>query len=360
MVAGAMELADLVRTLVRRLRERQVRIAVVGDIVLDNAIEGEPGGVHSEFKMPMLKEAVSSESIGGAANIALALARLGVEVTLIGVIGADLPGRQLENLLDRHPFSNYLIRQRGWPTPRKDWIYQKDGAAVRLTLRIDYDRPLPAEAREELLGEFRTRCPDQVDVVILADHDVGSIGPETLPLAGLAKERGAKVVAIPRSTILRDQPIDAIVLNGAEMRRLADAGPNLDPKPLAERYASERRRHVFLTLFEDGMTICPAGPSGAAPIHLPAYPLPQYDWMGVRDITTSVVALGLALEAKLPELGRLAMIFRHLVAGVRGNGRVYWRDIGPEVGIIDATELEIAKSPTTSGSFQSLPKLAPS
>src|SRR5919199_2559717 len=121
------ELQELVREVHDRLRERRVAVAVVGDMILDTAIEGGPGGQHPETDFPILRDVTAQESSGGAANIALTLARLGADVTLFGIIGSDLPGRQLENLLDRQPFADYLITARGWPTPRKDWIYEKEG-----------------------------------------------------------------------------------------------------------------------------------------------------------------------------------------------------------------------------------------
>src|SRR5713101_4239827 len=153
------DLQKLVTEVHQRLQERRVSVAVVGDMILDNAIEGVQGGFHPETKVPILCQATTQESIGGAANIALALARLGVDVALFGVIGSDLPGRQLENLLDRQPFADYLVSERGWPTPRKDWIYERLGGKTTLIHRIDYDKPLSARAREELVGEFRARCP---------------------------------------------------------------------------------------------------------------------------------------------------------------------------------------------------------
>src|SRR5262245_43162695 len=90
----------LVKETALHLRQRKLSVAVVGDMILDTTIEGVPGGMHAETKVPILREATAQESIGGAGNIALTLSRLGVEVTLFGIIGSDLPGRQLENLLD--------------------------------------------------------------------------------------------------------------------------------------------------------------------------------------------------------------------------------------------------------------------
>jgi bifunctional ADP-heptose synthase (sugar kinase/adenylyltransferase) len=325
-------LQPLVRQVSDRLRERRVSVAVVGDMILDNAIEGVPGGLHPETTVPILREATTQESIGGAANIALALSRLGVEVALFGIIGSDLPGRQLENLLDRQPFADYLVTERGWPTPRKDWIYERRGSRVSLVQRIDYDRPWPAQAREELVGEFRAHCPGQMDVVLLADHGLGSIGPESLPLIGLARERKAKLVAIPRTTCLRSQALDAIVLDAAEMRCLAGAEPDADPRVLAARYAHEYAQHVFLSLLEAGVMICPAG-SRAPGTLVEGYALPSPQWMGARDMTAAVVAVGLALGLDPVDNCRLANVFRHLVACQRGNGRVLWRDVFRFVGL---------------------------
>lgn len=326
------DLQKLVKEVSERLQQRRISVVVVGDMILDNAIEGVPGGCHPETKVPILRDATTQESIGGAANIALALARLGVDVALFGVIGSDLPGRQLENLLDRQPFADYLVSERGWPTPRKDWIYERKAGKTTLIQRIDYDKPLSARAREELVGEFRARCPVNADVVILADHGLGSIGPESLSLISLAKERRAKIVAIPRTPILRGQPVDAIVINSPEMRQLAEVAPDGDPKALAARHAREYAQHVFLTMLDEGILVCPAGARAAGTL-VEGFRTESFQWMGARDMATVLVAVGLALGLDPVDTGRLANICRHLVACQRGNGRVLWRDVFRFVGL---------------------------
>lgn len=325
------ELQELVKGVAAKVRERPVHVVVVGDMILDNAIEGVPGGKHPEINVPILRGATAQESIGGAANIALALSRLGVDVSLFGIVGSDLPGRQLENLLDRQPFHSHLITERGWPTPRKEWIYHRHEGKLALAQRIDYDKPLPARALEELVGEFRARCPVKADVVVLLDHGLGSIGAESLALIGLAKERGAKLVAIPRTTVLRGQTLDAIVINSPEMRGMYGAQSNADPRTLAARYAREFGQHVFLTLLEEGILVCPAG--AAASTLMRGYPLESGHWMGARDMAAAIVAVGMGLGLDVLDIGRLATAFRHLVAAQLGNGRVLWRDIFQFVGL---------------------------
>lgn len=324
-------LQGLLKDFHARLHDSRVSVAVIGDMILDNHIEGVPSGRHPEIGVPLLKEGTSQESTGGAANIALTLARLGVRVCLFGIVGSDLVGRQLENLLDRQTFVHYLVTERGWPTPHKHWIYQRQDDRLSLLYRVDYDKPLSGRAREQLLGEFRARCPAQVDVVILADHGLGSIGPESMPLIELARERGAKMVGIPRSTVLSGQPLDAIVINCAEMKVLGGE-PAGDPRVLAGRYAEQYAQDVFLTMLEEGIFVCPAGGRKAGTA-IQGYPLQNAHWMGARDMATAIVALGLALGLDPVDNARLANAFRHLVASQRGNGRILWRDVFQFVGL---------------------------
>jgi bifunctional ADP-heptose synthase (sugar kinase/adenylyltransferase) len=330
-MANLQEIQQLVQQVAGRLRQRRVAIAVLGDMILDNAIEGVPGGRHPDMGIPILRQATIQESIGGAGNIALALSRLGIDVTLFGVVGSDLTGRQLRNLLERQPFPSHLVTEPAWPTPHKDWVYERQGDRVAMVYRIDYDRPPSGRARTELVGEFRARRPAQVDVVILTDHNLGSIGPEAGELIGLAREVGAKLVAIPRSKVLHGQPVDAIVINSPEMRSLYNADSTADARALAARYAREFGQDVFLTLMAEGIVACPAGTELSGTL-IPGYPLENAHWMGVRDMATAVLAVGLALGLDPVTNARLANAFRSLVAGQRGNGRVFWRDIFQFVG----------------------------
>ena len=88
-------------------------------------------------------------------------------------------------------------------------------------------------------------------------------------------------------------------------------------------------------MLNDGILVCPAGLKGAG-TQIPGYPLETGDWMGARDMATTIVAMGLALDMAPLEIGPLATAFRHLVAAQIGNGRVLWRDILQFVGLPEA------------------------
>jgi len=325
------DLQALVQVLAERVGKRRLTVAVVGDMILDAFIEGIPAGCHPEIGCPVLREATRQESIGGAANIGVALARLGIEVSCFGVIGSDLGGRQLISMLDRQPLRHHHVIAKGWPTPRKEWIYEKKDTVSTLVQRIDSDRPLPPECRNELVGEFRAHCPPRVDIVVLADHGLEAMGEESLPLIELARQRQAKIVAIPRSGVLRGRALDAIVINQAEMRDFFAPDTTEPPPRLAARYASQYSQDVFMTMLAEGLTVCPA--DGREGTWIPGYPLQFGHWMGARDMAAAIVAVGIAVGLDPVDTGRLANAFRHLIASQRGNGRVNWADIFEFVGL---------------------------
>src|SRR3954468_6451424 len=74
------------------------RVLVVGDLVLDEYLVGRASRLSREAPVPVLELVERFYRLGAAANPAVNVATLGGRPTLVGVVGDDLPGRQL---LDR-------------------------------------------------------------------------------------------------------------------------------------------------------------------------------------------------------------------------------------------------------------------
>lgn len=73
---------------------------VIGDIMLDKYVHGVVERVSPESCCPILKEKSCEYQLGGAANVAKHLKRMGENVMLVGVIGHDDNGRRIRNLLE--------------------------------------------------------------------------------------------------------------------------------------------------------------------------------------------------------------------------------------------------------------------
>ena len=77
----------------------QVRLLVVGDVMLDRYWFGEVSRISPEAPVPVVKVERQEERLGGAANVARNAASLGAVTALLSVVGDDDAGRSLGRLL---------------------------------------------------------------------------------------------------------------------------------------------------------------------------------------------------------------------------------------------------------------------
>ena len=76
-----------------------LQTVVIGDIMLDKYVYGTVERVSPESCCPILKETSYDYQLGGAANVAKQLKRLGEDVILIGIIGSDQNGEHVKAIL---------------------------------------------------------------------------------------------------------------------------------------------------------------------------------------------------------------------------------------------------------------------
>ena len=70
----------------------KARILVIGDVMLDRYWSGHAARISPEAPVPVVRIKNTEERVGGAGNVALNIAKLGGQVTLLGVVGADAEG----------------------------------------------------------------------------------------------------------------------------------------------------------------------------------------------------------------------------------------------------------------------------
>ena len=71
----------------------------MGDVMLDRYLFGSTDRVSPEAPVPVVRITKTDDRPGGAANVAINLSKVGIQTSLFGVIGQDVEGRLLENLL---------------------------------------------------------------------------------------------------------------------------------------------------------------------------------------------------------------------------------------------------------------------
>lgn len=280
-------------------------IAVLGDFALDAYWYLDPGPtpVSVETRQPVQRVQTQVYSPGGAANVAVNLAALGVgRVSAVGLPGDDLFGRQLVDLLQkaRVQVDDFRPRQAGWQTVvfAKPHLDQVEGSRIDFGAFNVLASPVARELAETMAGLSR-RCDaivlnQQLSTGILTDELIAQLqvhlADADCPILVDSRDRPGAI------------PFGILKINESEARRMADDSDQ-DLAELARRLQSDRGASVFLTRGEHGM-LC-ADPAG---VHdLAGFPSTgPIDPVGAGDTALAAIAAALASGAEAPVAARLA------------------------------------------------------
>ena len=99
---------------------RPVKVAIIGDIILDEYLDGEVNRISPEAPVPVHQVKRTYETAGGAANVARNIQLAGGEATLCAVCGQDLAGEQLKSILESDGIDiDHIVIDKMRPTVKK-------------------------------------------------------------------------------------------------------------------------------------------------------------------------------------------------------------------------------------------------
>ena len=148
------------------------RALVIGDVMLDEYVYGEVDRVSPEAPVPVVSMRRREAQPGGAANVALNLASLGAEVSLVGLRGDDETGERLGATLSQAGIPDlHLVTSPTRRTTRKTRVM----AQGQQLLRVDTEDDAPPSAVEEdlLWARIQPLLAERPDVVVFEDYDKG-------------------------------------------------------------------------------------------------------------------------------------------------------------------------------------------
>ena len=148
----------------------QVRLLVVGDVMLDRYWFGDVSRISPEAPVPIVRIEKREERLGGAANVARNAAALGAKTSLLGVVGDDEAGSQVERLLEGGGIHSYLQRDAAISTIIKLRVIGRQQQMVRIDFE---DAPTEVVLRDKLT-QYKALLADY-DVIIL-DEVIYALG----------------------------------------------------------------------------------------------------------------------------------------------------------------------------------------
>lgn len=332
-------------------RFRKVRVAVLGDLMLDRYLWGNATRLSPEAAVPVVDFQSQSDCLGGAANVAANLAALGAQVQLFGVIGGktsqkksvdDEPGAALRARLRQENIADAgVLADSARITTLKTRIIARHQQIVR----IDHERrdPLTPESAERLFRALLAALKN-LQALVISDYDKGLITDDfaqrvlhachQLKVPVFVKPKKSRLFAHHGARLIVCNKEEAAIYMGHPVnddKSVEEAG-----RVLLTHFGSAA---IVITRAEDGMSVFEEGSSKH--VHIPATGLDVsyahigksrterkaggrqvLDRTGAGDTVLSTLALANAAGASLPDAAQLANAAAGVVVGKLGTATV--------------------------------------
>lgn len=289
----------------------RVRLAVIGDVVLDEYVFGDVERVSPEAPVPVVLVQREARAPGGAANVARNALALGGAIELLGFVGDDDAGRELRaGARELGAEASGLIVVPGRPTTRKTRVVARSQQLLRFD-RETHEPPPEAAVRGllEALDKALCRCHG----VIAEDYAKGALGDAIAEQVMARCRQAQRPVALdPKHSLAPYRGAELVKPNLREAEALSGLRVHT-PGDLERAVAALRAvvgpAHVVVTAGARGMTLF----EGAAPAReVGTVAREVFDVQGAGD--TSIAALTLALRAGASLLE--AAVIANAAAGV--------------------------------------------
>ncbi len=293
----------------------QVRLLVVGDVMLDRYWFGDVSRISPEAPVPVVKVEREENRLGGAANVARNAAALGARTALLSVVGDDDAGRTLQRLLDEGQISAGLHVDRDIDTIVKLRVIGRQ----QQLLRIDFETPPSHEILQAKLAEYERRVAD-ADVVLLSDYGKGGL-IHISEMIRIARAAGKPVLVDPKGDDwAKYAGATVITPNRSELKQVV--GSWHSDEELASKARALREQlgltALLVTRSEEGMTLFAADETH----HQPTVAREVYDVSGAGDTVIATLAVMHGAGADWAEAVRMATLAAGIVVGKLGTAVV--------------------------------------
>ena len=292
------------------------KVLVIGDVMLDRFWHGKATRISPEAPVPVVKVSDVDDRPGGAGNVAVNLAALGVATTLSGLVGDDAHAVLLRAAVEAKG-----VRWSVMPCAAETIVKLRVMSRSQQLIRMDFEGSFSDYVDSSFL-QYSTNLIAEHDVVLLSDYAKGTLN-QVGSLIDACRYRGVPVLVDPKgSDFERYRGASIITPNLSEFEAVVGACFQNDDL-ISSRAKSLCATHgfdaVLVTRSEHGMTL---QTKVGEPLHLPALAREVFDVTGAGDTVIAAIAAGMASHESLENATRLANVAAGLVVGKVGTAAV--------------------------------------
>lgn len=306
---------------------KHCRIAVIGDLMLDEYLWGHIERISPEAPVPILNLVRRESTLGGAGNVAVNLRSLGAQVTVFGVIGQDEIGHQTCDLLRSHGIDiSGVISDSNRRSTRKARLMSLEHGQQVFRLDEESTQPVFCEIEDRLISLLQARA-FKSEALICSDYMKGVLTTRVLSGAfAWAREHGISTIVDPKGSNSQKYTGASVLMpNLRELAQLVgthvdgDVWLNDSARSLIQRLDLEA---LIVTRSSEGMSLFENLRSDVRRVDIPTMARSVYDVTGAGDTATAAFGAAVAAGFDRETAARLANLAASIKVGKRGTACV--------------------------------------
>lgn len=304
----------------------KVKIAVVGDMMLDEYLIGKVNRISPEAPVPVVNVEEERFVLGGASNVANNLKTLDAQVLVYGVIGNDDNGEKFVRELENKGI-NYdgIVKDETRPTIIKSRVLSQG----QQLLRLDWEKNTDiSESTQIKIIENLEKNIENIDAILLSDYNKGVLTKFVSEnIIKIAKKYGKQIIVDPKPHNFKNY-VGATTMTPNRKEILDYFGMSAfnseeeiseKLKKLKEELALE---YVVFTRSEEGVSLYES-----EHIKIPTVAREVFDVTGAGDTFISTFLLAKCAGADLYEAAVIANMASGIVVAKIGTATATQREI---------------------------------
>jgi rfaE bifunctional protein kinase chain/domain len=298
------------------------RVAVLGDLMLDEYLFGEVSRISPEAPVPIVRINRERAVLGGAANVAANLKSIGAEPVLLGTLQKDIAGNRLQALLRGLEIkADWLVLDPSRPTIIKTRVIGQQQQMIRI------DREEEGGCQPAAVAALCARLEqalEQVSALIISDYAKGVVNLELMDrVRELCRARGIPWIVDPKpahAALYRGAPL--MTPNTKELAALTGMPAKGDDELAAAGQALMANLEVqglLVTRSEKGMALFAPDVQHRRPWLIPTEAREVFDVSGAGDTVIAVFSAAISTGADWQDAAMLANAAAGVVVGKMGT-----------------------------------------
>lgn len=285
---------------------KKFNVAIIGDMMLDGYLWGDVNRISPEAPVPIVEIDKEFFRFGGAANVALNIAKLGGNAIPFGILGDDENATIFKSLIAEEKMEGkFLLTDQSRPTTTKTRVISSDQQIVR----IDKESKSKISTKiETKLFELLKENIKNIDAIILEDYNKGVLTKSLITkIIDLANSENIIVTVDPKFenffnyknvTVFKPNLKETEDSFGIKLNNTSDI------EEIGFKLLNKiQSRYILLTLGADGMAIFEQGKGMKI---IPTKARKVLDVSGAGDTVISTLTMSLLAGASILEATYLA------------------------------------------------------